>query len=512
MTSRTWLKRLGLGLAWLLSLAGITVAGFAVHHAVTGKRQLEAAIADLRARGEPLCIEDLGIQPGELVTEEFRAIEKTIRDLDPEAFHHFDTKDLNRLIAGLATKRTDTPKDDPSKALKNRLNIGRLSAPGLRHPITRKAYPFEGLDTNSLPALTWPEADTSLQPIARKFDALNPAILRREPLYRPGYAKGTLTQCRGQGPAQEYGRWLRALAVLDLKNGRIDSFLDRLKIRRALTPSLLGDALLIEFLVAVSMDSSVISLGWEFLQSEHTSKDTLRRLQEIVGTPDYFCRASEVFRSERVALLTTLSLLRLGGPTAREACRKATGWSAVTTTFWVAFLRLHLLDASISQVLYRTQELIATSRDLADGKPYLPVQERLLLQRVEFERQHPLMRMLQRPQTTMIAGYQVILETAAFAEINHRQLLIAIALKQYELEHGSLPDSIAMLVPRHVSKIPADPMDGKPMRYRKTGENSSLLYSVGYNGTDDRGDPTPSLFLSKSPRDGKDILWPMPAP
>jgi hypothetical protein len=113
-----------------------------------------------------------------------------------------------------------------------------------------------------------------------------------------------------------------------------------------------------------------------------------------------------------------------------------------------------------------------------------------------------------------------ILNSIIATETARRQVITAIALKRYQLKHGSYPPDLASLVPEFVAAIPADPIDGKPMRYRLDGDGQFLLYSIGLNGKDDGGDSAipgltkgdyywsdPNCLDPKAP----DWVWPQPA-
>lgn len=64
---------------------------------------------------------------------------------------------------------------------------------------------------------------------------------------------------------------------------------------------------------------------------------------------------------------------------------------------------------------------------------------------------------------------------------------IACAVERYYLKRGSYPDTLDALVPEFLKEIPTDPMDLKPMRYRRTDTGSFIVWSVGENGIDDGG-------------------------
>jgi len=64
---------------------------------------------------------------------------------------------------------------------------------------------------------------------------------------------------------------------------------------------------------------------------------------------------------------------------------------------------------------------------------------------------------------------------------------LAIALERFRRANGHLPDALDSLTPQFIGKIPADVMDGQPLRYHKTGDDKFVLYSIGWNLKDDGG-------------------------
>ena len=76
-----------------------------------------------------------------------------------------------------------------------------------------------------------------------------------------------------------------------------------------------------------------------------------------------------------------------------------------------------------------------------------------------------------------------------YGETQNCLLLVSLALRAYELEHGHYPDSLTALTPSYLSKLPDDPFAASgTLCYRRTGK-SYLLYSVGPDGKDDHGTP-----------------------
>lgn len=92
--------------------------------------------------------------------------------------------------------------------------------------------------------------------------------------------------------------------------------------------------------------------------------------------------------------------------------------------------------------------------------------------------------------------------TKATQVLAHNQTLvneaqIACALERYRLAHGEYPDTLDALVPQFIEKLPHDIIGGppsqssgaasQPLHYRRTADGKFLLYSIGWNETDDGG-------------------------
>ena len=79
---------------------------------------------------------------------------------------------------------------------------------------------------------------------------------------------------------------------------------------------------------------------------------------------------------------------------------------------------------------------------------------------------------------------------------------VACALERYQLAHGGYPENLDVLVPQFIDTLPHDVIGGQPLPYRRTDAGKYLLYSVGWNETDDGGTPGPESDLTKG-----DWVW-----
>ena len=67
-----------------------------------------------------------------------------------------------------------------------------------------------------------------------------------------------------------------------------------------------------------------------------------------------------------------------------------------------------------------------------------------------------------------------------------RSAAVALACEHYRVAHGKWPDRLEELVPAFLQKVPTDPYDGQPIRFRRLSDGM-VIYSVGPDGRDNGG-------------------------
>jgi len=111
-----------------------------------------------------------------------------------------------------------------------------------------------------------------------------------------------------------------------------------------------------------------------------------------------------------------------------------------------------------------------------------------------------------------VQGLSRALDRFLTAEATRRMAITSIALKRYQLRHAKWPSDLNALVPEFLPQVPRDPVDGHSLRYQVTSDNSFLLYSIGKDGVDNGGDPTPDgTSKTFQWQRGRDWVWPQPA-
>ncbi len=98
------------------------------------------------------------------------------------------------------------------------------------------------------------------------------------------------------------------------------------------------------------------------------------------------------------------------------------------------------------------------------------------------------------------------------AQATADQAALACALERCRLAEGRYPDQLQALVPRFLPQVPHDVINGQPFKYRRTDDGRFVLYSVGWNQTDEGGVPAFTQGKPQSPdlKQG-DWVWQYPA-
>lgn len=65
---------------------------------------------------------------------------------------------------------------------------------------------------------------------------------------------------------------------------------------------------------------------------------------------------------------------------------------------------------------------------------------------------------------------------------------VACALERYRLANGQYPKALGALAPRFLKQVPHDIVTGQPLHYQRTDDGLFVLYSVGWNESDDNGE------------------------
>ncbi len=85
----------------------------------------------------------------------------------------------------------------------------------------------------------------------------------------------------------------------------------------------------------------------------------------------------------------------------------------------------------------------------------------------------------------------------------------ALAIERWRrVHHETIPESLSALVPRFLDRVPEDPFDGTPLRFKKLNPRY-VVYSIGPNREDDGGKerPLPGEDVPKEQRNRYDLTF-----
>lgn len=83
--------------------------------------------------------------------------------------------------------------------------------------------------------------------------------------------------------------------------------------------------------------------------------------------------------------------------------------------------------------------------------------------------------------------YSKAIQQCAKIQTLVNQAQIACALERYHLARNQYPETLNDLIPQFIDKIPHDIIKGQPLVYKRTENGRFLLYSIGWNESDDGG-------------------------
>ena len=332
---------------------------------------------------------------------------------------------------------------------------------------------------------------------------------------------------------------LESAAECDLHRGDVTSAVENLRAMLALAKAIRNERLAISELVRIAMASIAVNANWEILQSTNATDAQLAEMQNDWTSLDFIrCQEGALEMERALSLITAnhwrkspsvlqhyLASWRYVWTPSGVSNRDTTAFDKMKVVIKVFMWRHWWSYPDEIRMLKGCEVLLDTVRAVETNNALLPQissqkkkLESLRLKEFDdeweafFGRDMDMHRML----SSSVISLSGVFRKAMSAEVAKEMTITAIALKRYQLKHGDYPPDLNSLVPELVPKVPLDPVDGQPLRYRRNADGTFLLYSVGENGKDDRGNPAleqgveSSSYYWQNPQ-ALDWVWPQPA-
>jgi len=298
---------------------------------------------------------------------------------------------------------------------------------------------------------------------------------------------------------------VRAVAELEARRPA-DAFAD-LKLGFRFSDNLREEPLLINHLVRIASLAINLQTVREGLVRHAWTDAQLAELEKYLGSLNLLAEYKLAQRGERALTTSGLDWLSRQGIGANafnylSSDEGGGGFAPISWAFPSGWLRQNMLTISRMH-----QDFTLAAADEHARRVFPEVCDRL---------DSNVEKMRYRPYTTfaklLMPALSKAIRRSARMQTTVDAARVALALERYRIANDALPDTLEALVPHFLRAIPNDLLDGKPLRYRRNPDGGYLLYSVGWNQTDDNGEiawskgKDPSVDISKG-----DWVWQMPA-
>lgn len=353
--------------------------------------------------------------------------------------------------------------------------------------------------------------------------------------YRKGFGVGFMHLM----PIRKNAQRLVASLMCDLHAGNVASATTNLCTLLSLAQGWHDERLLVSQLVREALVNMAASATWELLQSTNVTDAELARLQKNWERMEFVHAMENAMVMERAMQEDLLRKARVSNSEFhRLFMDPAGGWAssgdwwqdtqehfkAARDEFGIATWRSKWSYSDETLTLEYDQIILDALRVVETNQFFLPTYNEMVSRTTKLGLHTPaggnwLLRVSGMDQFEQIfsrlsySPNENTMRRVMAVEACQHIVITAIALKRYELRHGKFPEKLSELTPDLLPAVPLDPVDGKPLRYRRNADGSFLLYSVGVDGKDDGGDATASVSGSWNwmSDHARDWVWPQPA-
>jgi hypothetical protein len=270
---------------------------------------------------------------------------------------------------------------------------------------------------------------------------------------------------------------LQLRAVAELADGQSEKAFDDVKLLLYLNKSLRNSPFLISHLVRFAIVAIGLQPVWEGLAEHKWSDEQLAALESELAKMDFLADYGFIMRGERAFAIKSFENQRrtremISYTDAGDITNKLTfmpGAYFYQNELAIARIQqqwiLPLVDVN-SRVISPVAFQRANEAVQAQMKHYSPYTVQALMLFPPISRT-----------ATKLAAVQASIDLAR----------VACALERYHIAHGEYPEALDTLAPQFIETLPHDIINGKPLQYRREANGQFILYSVGWNETDDGG-------------------------
>ena len=281
---------------------------------------------------------------------------------------------------------------------------------------------------------------------------------------------------------------LQLRAIAELQNGQSEKALADVKLMLRLADSIHTEPILISHLVRIAIVNLALQPVWEGLAEHKWSDAQLVELDRELVRLDFLSDYKLSMRGEMVLCQEGVidylrrhpeQLSNLSGPSEEGNASLPVAGQIICRLIpsgWFYQNQLRCCRFTVQQYL-----------PLADLEHRIapPVSLRHAEAALDLEFRH--VTPYNRLEVMFLPALGGAVKKFAYGQESADLARVAIALERYRLAHGEYPESPDALSPQFIATIPHDIINGQPLHYRRTSDGQFVLYSVGWNETDDGG-------------------------
>ena len=282
-----------------------------------------------------------------------------------------------------------------------------------------------------------------------------------------------------------------------------------------LTDASAREPFLISELIATSLHEMALESIWTVLNKRQATDEELQALQSSLSRLDFHKAVLTAMRSEMASAVDSLEFVQAGPFQMAEVVNLLSVVDSTTahSPSWIgrclwSVLPVGLIDHNKAVIVNLEYEKCIAPLKRGNTSDMLRLSS---LMETEVKGKQGLMYPDHVIANLVAPAYATIFQRMCRAEAYRRQALVACALERYFIQHHSYPLALPDLIPGLLAQVPADPVDDKPLRYRQTADGRYMLWSIGFDETDDGGkvnaDATDKQAVSKMQKAGYKGDW-----
>ena len=279
---------------------------------------------------------------------------------------------------------------------------------------------------------------------------------------------------------------LRILAELQANQG--EQALADIELLLRVNNSVREQPFLISHLVRVAIMAYAMQPIYEGLAQHRWSDAQLKELEQVLAKLDFLADFEFIMRGEKITAIATFEKQRITRET--KQWEESSGTNKIVTISYrfmpsAFFYQNELAFAQMHELF------ISTLVDLKN-RVVAPAALRQSQAAVEALTKHCFWPYKAHALGAVPAISASVMKFAMIqSHVNLAQ--VACALERFRLAHGEYPETLDRLMPQFIEKLPHDLINGQPLHYHRTDNGNFILYSVGWDETDDGG----KIFFTK---------------